>query len=114
MYNREDSYSRHMSGVQWLYGIASNSESRGPGLNPNGLQCFVFELDRLLNSPSCWLIPKRQWFHPDMTEKLLTVKLNRIHHGWSVEIGKSQPEGPSVPVGNEARRVSHWNDGPEG
>ena len=39
---------------------------------------------------------------------------NRIHHGWSVEIGKSQPEGPSVPVGNEARRVSHWNDGPEG
>ena len=37
-------------------------------------------------------------------------KLNRIHHGWSVEIGKSQPEGPSVPVGNEARRVSHWND----
>ena len=41
-------------------------------------------------------------------------KKNRIHHGWSVEIGKSQPEGPSVPVGNEARRVSHWNDGPEG
>ena len=41
-------------------------------------------------------------------------KINRIHHGWSVEIGKSQPEGPSVPVGNEARRVSHWNDGPEG
>ena len=40
--------------------------------------------------------------------------INRIHHGWSVEIGKSQPEGPSVPVGNEARRVSHWNDGPEG
>ena len=23
-----------------------------------------------------------------------------------MEIGKSQPEGPSVPVGNEARRVS--------
>ena len=41
-------------------------------------------------------------------------EINRIHHGWSVEIGKSQPEGPSVPVGNEARRVSHWNDGPEG
>ena len=40
-------------------------------------------------------------------------KMNRIQHGWSVEIGKSQPEGPSVP-GNEARRVSHWNDGPEG
>ena len=42
------------------------------------------------------------------------LQINRIHHGWSVEIGKSQPEGPSVPVGNEARRVSHWNDGPEG
>ena len=41
-------------------------------------------------------------------------KKNRIHHGWSVEIGKSQPEGPSVPVGNEARRVSHRNGGPEG
>ena len=26
-------------------------------------------------------------------------KTNRIHHGCSVEIGKSQPEGPSVPVG---------------
>ena len=38
--------------------------------------------------------------------------INRIHHGWSVETGKSQPEGPSVPVGNQARRVSHWNDGP--
>ena len=44
----------------------------------------------------------------------VTCEINRIHHGWSVEIGKSQPEGPSVPVGNEARRVSHWNDGPEG
>ena len=43
-----------------------------------------------------------------------TIGINRIHHGWSVEIEKSQPEGPSVPVGNEARRVSHWNDGPEG
>ena len=32
-------------------------------------------------------------------------EINRIHHGWSVEIGKSQPEGPSVPVGNEARRT---------
>ena len=41
-------------------------------------------------------------------------KTNRIHHGWSVEIGKSQPEGPTVPVGNEAPRVYHWNDGPEG
>ena len=42
------------------------------------------------------------------------TKINRIHHGWSVEIGKSQPEGPPVPVGNEARRVSHRNGGPEG
>ena len=41
-------------------------------------------------------------------------KKNRIHHGCPVEIGKSQPEGPPVPVGNEARRVSHWNGGPEG
>ena len=40
--------------------------------------------------------------------------INRIHHGWSVEIGKSQPEGPFVPVGNSASLVSHWNDGPEG
>ena len=39
---------------------------------------------------------------------------NRIHHGCPVEIGKSQPEGPPVPVGNEARRVSYWNGGPEG
>ena len=43
-----------------------------------------------------------------------TVYINSIHHGWSVEIGKSQPEGLSVPGGNKARRVSHWNDGPEG
>ena len=46
--------------------------------------------------------------------KELQLQINRIHHGWSVEIGKSQPEGPSIPEGNEARRVSHWNDGPEG
>ena len=44
----------------------------------------------------------------------MQFKINRIHHGWSVEIGKSQPEGPPVPVGNEARRVSHRNGGPEG
>ena len=42
------------------------------------------------------------------------LDINRIHHGWSVEIGKSQPEGLSILVGNEACRVSHWNDGPEG
>ena len=42
------------------------------------------------------------------------LKINRIHHGCPVEIGKSQPEGPPVPAGNEARRVSHWNGGPEG
>ena len=42
-----------------------------------------------------------------------TCKTNRIHHGCPVEIGKSQPEGLPVPVGNEARRVSHWNGGPE-
>ena len=41
-------------------------------------------------------------------------QINRIHHGCPVEIGKSQPEGPPVPVENEARRVSHWNGGPEG
>ena len=40
----------------------------------------------------------------------VSAQINRIHHGWSVEIGKPQPECPSVPVGNEARRVSHWND----
>ena len=43
-----------------------------------------------------------------------TQYINRIHHGCPVEIGKSQPEGPPVPMGNEARRVSHWNGGPEG
>ena len=41
-------------------------------------------------------------------------KINRIHHWCSVEVRKSQPLGPPVPVGNEARQVSHWNGGPEG
>ena len=41
-------------------------------------------------------------------------QINRIHHGCPVEIGKSQPEGPPVPVGNSASLVSHWNGGPEG
>ena len=31
------------------------------------------------------------------------IRFPRIHHGWSVEIGKSQPEGPSVPVGNRCQ-----------
>ena len=39
---------------------------------------------------------------------------NRIHHWCSVGTEKSQPEGPSVPVGNEACRVSHWDGEPEG
>ena len=38
----------------------------------------------------------------------------RIDHWCPVEKGKSQPEGPPVPVGNEARRVCNWNGGPEG
>ena len=38
------------------------------------------------------------------------MQINRSHHGCPVEIGKSQPEGPPVPVGNEAR----WNGGPKG
>ena len=37
--------------------------------------------------------------------KSTSTEINRIHHGCPVEIGKSQPEGPPVPVGNEARRV---------
>ena len=53
-------------------------------------------------------------YHIIFNDSIVNNYINSIHHGWSVEIGKSQPEGPSVPVGNEARRVSHWNDGTEG
>ena len=53
-------------------------------------------------------------FTPFSFDLKIKNEINRIHHGWSVEIGKSQPLGPPVPVGNEARRVSHRNGGPKG
>ena len=31
-----------------------------------------FSHDEAHNSPEYWLIPRKQWLHPDMTEKLFT------------------------------------------
>ena len=31
---------------------------------------------RHINSPGYWLIPRKQWLRPDMTEKLLTLMFN--------------------------------------
>ena len=39
------------------------------------------------------------------------IRINRIHHRFSVGTGKSQPKGPPF---QWACRVSNWNGGPDG
>ena len=90
----------------------------GASLYPRGIigRIYVKQHIKLLDTKytsveSCGFRGE-DFFH--MFPFISICQINRIHHGWSVEIGKSQPEGPPVPVGNDARRVSHRNGGPEG
>ena len=85
-----------------------------------GLETIEFSRVLFLSSMSNKASSVRSIYLPPLKYRNFSIfmkevcKKNRIPHGCSVEIGKPQPEGPSDPVGNEARRVSNWNDGPEG
>ena len=50
-------------------------------------------LARHINSSEFWLIPRTWWFHPDMTEKLLTTPIFLIfapkHRLWGLVQGGS-------------------------
>ena len=39
--------------------------------------CFELSMSKTLSFSQYWLIPRKQWLYPDMTEKLLTVMLNQ-------------------------------------
>ena len=65
-------------GVLWPGGRASDSKSIGPGFDlQSGLGVVSLIKTQLTpHSPEYWLIPKKQWLRPDMTEKLLNGMLN--------------------------------------
>ena len=58
-----------LRGVQWPSGRASDSVSRCPVLDPHIGHCVVSSLQY-------WLIPRKQWLHHNMIEKLLIGMLN--------------------------------------
>ena len=60
--------------VWWLSGRASHSGARCPGLET--YLCRVVSLSKTLYSPKVLVIPRKRWLRLDMTEKLLTGKLN--------------------------------------
>ena len=61
--------------AQWHSGRASNSESRGPGFDPNKRHRVV-SLSKTHKLPTELVKPRKRWLHPDMTEKLLTGTLS--------------------------------------
>ena len=60
--------------ARWLSGRVSDSGERSRVRTP-GPPCSVLEKDTL-SSPKYWLIPRKQWLCPNMTEKLFTGTLN--------------------------------------
>ena len=67
-------------GARWLSCRASNSGARGRGFQTYFRR--VEPLSRTLYSPKVLVIPRKRWFRPDMTEKLLTgmLSLNTNKH----------------------------------
>ena len=63
-----------LMGIWWPSGRASYSKSKGPWFDPYWGHCVVLEQDTL--PLEYWLIPRKRWLCPDMTEKLLTRRLN--------------------------------------
>ena len=60
----------------WCPGYrASDCKSRGPGFESHKGHSVV-PLSNTYNSPQHWLILRKWWFRPDMSEKLLTGTLN--------------------------------------
>ena len=58
----------------WLSGRASDSGAKGLGFETYLFR--VLSLSKTLYSPKVLVIPRKQWLHPDMTEKLLTGTLS--------------------------------------
>ena len=68
---------------------------------------LVFHKDKLTIIISCepphekaGLLPMRKKDARLISAFVFASRTSRIQHGWSVEIRKSQTEGPSVPMGN--------------
>ena len=64
----------HSWGARWLSGRASVSRARGRRVRNLPPPCCV--LSKTLFSSKVLVIPRKRWFRPDMTEKLLTGTLN--------------------------------------
>ena len=58
--------------ARWRSGKASDSGSRGPWFGPNWRQ-YVAPLSKA--HTDYWLVTRKRWLHPEMTEKLLILTL---------------------------------------
>ena len=57
---------------RWPSGRAWDSGARGQGFDPDSGRCVVSLRKIHLPPKNVLVIPRKQWFHPDKTEKLLT------------------------------------------
>ena len=64
-----------MEGARWLSGRASDSGAKGRGFETYLRR--VVSLSKTLHCPKVLVIPRKRWFRPDLTEKLLTRTLSR-------------------------------------
>ena len=64
----------NLRGARWLSGRALDSVGRGRVFETYLRR--VVSLSKTLSSPKVQVIPRKWWLRPDMTEKLLTRKLN--------------------------------------
>ena len=62
-------------GARWHSGRAFDSESRGPGFDPDGRHRVV-SLSKTHLLPTVLVKPRKRWLRPDMTEKLSTETLS--------------------------------------
>ena len=62
---------------------ASDSGSRGRGIEPHSGQTVLCPCARHIYSPKVLVIPRKWWLRPNMTEKLLTgtFRINHQHKG---------------------------------
>ena len=99
-------------GAQWLSGRASDSEARGREFETYLRR--VVPLSKTLNSPKVLVIHRRWWFHPDMTEKLMTwtLSLNTNKTKPSLQSAK-ELDGGCVSVLGPTNIYGHTETGPQ-
>ena len=68
-------YHHYQEGARWLSGKDSDSRARGVGFDTYLRRVVPLSKDTF-TPRKVLVIPRKQWLHPDMTEKLLTGTLS--------------------------------------